>query len=175
MSKTWRFCSSFKNVCLQAWDTWKISAKMHFWQARDNRCSSEMLGGQGADFVRGVAFWSIRSSSLVKSFSVWPGILFSWQAQYFRQMEWKNHKAHWYEAVSFALNCLFLKEVSQNWFVFDVINFEYERKSRRSRRIVSFWRQVGKEWKSSRMSSFLTLSTSSSEGASQTCFGFKLN
>ena len=76
MSKTWRFCSSFKNVCLQAWDTWKISAKMHFWQARDNRCSSEMLGGQGADFVRGVAFWSIRSSSLVKSFSVWPGILF---------------------------------------------------------------------------------------------------
>ena len=25
-------------------------------------CSSEMLGGQGADFLRGVAFWSIRSS-----------------------------------------------------------------------------------------------------------------
>ena len=23
-------------------------------------CSSEMLGGQGADFLRGVAFWSIR-------------------------------------------------------------------------------------------------------------------
>ena len=27
-------------------------------------CSSEMLGGQGADFLRGVAFWSIRSSAL---------------------------------------------------------------------------------------------------------------
>ena len=27
-------------------------------------CSSEMLGGQGADFMRGVAFWSIRSSGL---------------------------------------------------------------------------------------------------------------
>ena len=27
-------------------------------------CSSEMLGGQGADFLRGVAFWSIRSSVL---------------------------------------------------------------------------------------------------------------
>ena len=26
-------------------------------------CSSELLGGQGADFLRGVAFWSIRSSS----------------------------------------------------------------------------------------------------------------
>ena len=27
-------------------------------------CSSEMLGGPGADFLRGVAFWSIRSSGL---------------------------------------------------------------------------------------------------------------
>ena len=29
-------------------------------------CSSELLGGQGADFLRGVAFWSIRSSALGK-------------------------------------------------------------------------------------------------------------
>ena len=28
-------------------------------------CSSEMLGGQGADFLRGVAFWSIRSVGLL--------------------------------------------------------------------------------------------------------------
>ena len=27
-------------------------------------CSPEMLGGQGADFLKGVAFWSIRSSVL---------------------------------------------------------------------------------------------------------------
>jgi len=27
-------------------------------------CSSEMLGGPGADFPRGVAFWSLRSSVL---------------------------------------------------------------------------------------------------------------
>ena len=27
-------------------------------------CSSEMLGGEGADFLREVAFWSIRSSVL---------------------------------------------------------------------------------------------------------------
>ena len=27
-------------------------------------CSSEMLGGPGADFLRGVACWSIRSSVL---------------------------------------------------------------------------------------------------------------
>ena len=28
--------------------------------------SSEMLGGQGADFLRGVAFWSIRSVGLLR-------------------------------------------------------------------------------------------------------------
>ena len=41
-----------------------------------------------------------------------------------RQVEWKNRKTHWYEAVSSALNFPFLKEVSQNSFVFDVVNFE---------------------------------------------------
>ena len=29
-------------------------------------CSSEMLIGQGADFLRGVAFWCIRSSGLLR-------------------------------------------------------------------------------------------------------------
>ena len=29
-------------------------------------CSSEMLGGQGAGFLRWVAFWSIRSSGLLR-------------------------------------------------------------------------------------------------------------
>ena len=29
-------------------------------------CSSEMLGGQGADFLRRVAFWSIRSVGLLR-------------------------------------------------------------------------------------------------------------
>ena len=29
-------------------------------------CSSEMLGGQGADFLRAVAFWSIRSVGLLR-------------------------------------------------------------------------------------------------------------
>ena len=40
--------------------------------------------------------------------------IISWQAQYFRQVEWKNRKTHWYEAVSAALNFPFLKELSQN-------------------------------------------------------------
>ena len=29
-------------------------------------CSSEMLGSEGADFLRGVAFWSIRSVGLLR-------------------------------------------------------------------------------------------------------------
>ena len=29
-------------------------------------CTSEMFGGQGAHFLRGVAFWSIRSSGLLR-------------------------------------------------------------------------------------------------------------
>jgi len=41
-----------------------------------------------------------------------------------RQVKWKNRKTHWYEAVSSALNFPFLKEVSQNCFIFDVANFE---------------------------------------------------
>jgi len=32
--------------------------------AAQETCSSKMLGGPGADFLRGVAFWSIRSSVL---------------------------------------------------------------------------------------------------------------
>ena len=39
-------------------------------------------------------------------------------------MESKNRKTHWYEAVSSALDCPFLKEVSQNSFVFDVAKFK---------------------------------------------------
>ena len=32
--------------------------------------SSEMLGGQGADFLKRVTFWSIRSSGLLRLFRV---------------------------------------------------------------------------------------------------------
>ena len=43
-----------------------------------------------------------------------------------------NRNTHWYEAVSSALNFPFLKEVSQNCFVFDVVKLEKLKKSRRS-------------------------------------------
>ena len=53
-------------------------------------CAWERLGGQGADFLRGVAFWSIRSVGLLRWFCVTGAALrmtwhqFPWQAQYFR-------------------------------------------------------------------------------------------
>ena len=118
-------------------------------------CSSELLGGPGADFLRGVAFWSIGSSGLLRQVQhfVWPGITFSWQAQYFRQVECKNRKTNWHEAVSSALNFPFLKEVVQTCFVFWCCQLW---KLRKSRRLVSF----------------LMLSSSKIEEVSQTCFVF---
>ena len=63
-------------------------------------CSSEMLGGQGGDFLRGVAFWSIRRFDEMTlrdrcrtSYDL--ASIFQWQAQYFRQVEWKKRKTLW--------------------------------------------------------------------------------
>ena len=76
--------------------------------------SAEMFGTQGADFLRGVAFWRIKSSALPRCYFVTGAA--------FRDTAWKNRKTHWYEAVSCTVNFPFLKEVSQNRFVFDVFN-----------------------------------------------------
>ena len=94
-------------------------------------CSSEMLGGQGADFLRGVAFWSIRSSGLLRWFCVTGAAL---------RMTWHHFcvagAALYTDGVEKSQNALVrgrqlctqlsicLKEVSQNCFVFDVVNFE---------------------------------------------------
>ena len=141
-------------------------------------CSSELLEGPGADFLRGVAFWSIRSSVLRRWFCVTGAALrmtwhtFSWQAQYFRQVECKNCKTHWYEGVSSALNFLFLKEVSQNCFVFDVVKFK---KWRSLAELFRFWCcQVQKLRKSRRIAAFLMLSSSKTEEVSQNSFVFTL-
>ena len=155
-------------------------------------CSSELLRGPGADFLRGVAFWSIRSSGLLRWFCATGAALrMTWRHFfYFRQMEWKNRKTHWYEAVSSAFNFPFFKEVSQNCFVFNVVNFE---KLRMSPRIASFWMMssskleevsqnsfvfdvvnFGKLRKSRRIASFLMLSSLKNWGSlpELLCFGW---
>ena len=103
---------------------------------------------------------------------VWPGFTFSWQAQYFKQMEWKNLETHWYEAVAFALNFPFLMEVSQNCFVFDIVNFETWGSLVE---LFRSWRcQVQKLRKSRRIAVFLMLPSSKTEEVSQNSFVFKL-
>ena len=103
---------------------------MHFsWQAQykrhlQQRCSElkELISWEGLHF--GVSNHQLCQDAFSWQLQhfVWPGLTFSWQAQYFRDMAWKNRKTHWYEAVSCTVNFPFLKEVSQNCFVFDVFN-----------------------------------------------------
>ena len=139
-------------------------------------CSPELLGGPGADFLRGVAFWEHQVFSFGKMIlcdrcSTSYGLTFSWQAQYFRQVEWENRKTHWYEAVSSALNFPFMKEVSQNCFVFYVVSFENWGSLAE---LLRFWcGQLEKLRKSRRIASLLTLSSSVVE-VSQNCCVFKL-
>ena len=68
-------------------------------------CSSEMFGGQGADFLRAFRFAKI--------------IL-------------RDRCSTSHEPVSSALNFPFLKEVSQNCFVFDVVKLKTEEVSQNS-------------------------------------------
>ena len=81
----------------------------------------------------------------------------------------KNAKRS-YEAVSAALNFPFLKEVSQNCFVFDVVMFKHWRSLAELLRFGCC--QVQKLQTSRRLVAFLMLSTSKNEEVSQNCFVF---
>ena len=139
--------------------------------------SSELLGGPGADFLRKVAFWSLKSSGLLRWFCVTSAALRMTWHHFFvagavvqtNGLE-KNRKTRWYEAVSAARNFPFLKEVLQNCFVFDVVNFE---KWRSLAELLRFWRcQVEILRKSCRIASFLMLSTLKNDEVSQNCLVF---
>ena len=150
---------------------------MHFpRQAQYKRHVHQLLGGPGADFQRVAAFWSIGSSVSGTWFCVTGAALrmttFSWQVQYFRQVEWKNRKSHWYEAVSSALNFPFLKDVSQNCFVFDVVNLK---KWGSLAELLRCWCcQVQKLRRCRWIAAFLMLSSLKTEEVSQNRFVFKL-
>ena len=131
ISKTLAGVGQLRTICKDAFRVAGAVQETH---------ESHMLGGQGADFLRRVAFWSIRSSGLLRWLCVtgaalrmtWPHFFVA--AQYFRQMEWKNRKTQWYEAVSsqlvhswrksrrlvslLMLSIWKIEEVSQNSFVF---------------------------------------------------------
>ena len=84
----------------------------------------------------------------------------------------KIAKTHWYETVSSALNFPFLKDVSQNCFVFDVVNFK---KMRKSRRIASFLTLSSSKIKEVSLNCcVLMLPSSTTEEVSQNSFVLKL-
>ena len=70
VTKTWGFCSISKNDGRHGTFEEDLQRCIFVAGAVQETCSWEMLGGQGADFLRGVAFWSIRSSALLRWFCV---------------------------------------------------------------------------------------------------------
>ena len=66
--KTWGFCSISKNDGRHGTFEEDLQRCIFVAGAVQKTCSSEMLGGQGADFLRGVAFWSIRCAGLLRWF-----------------------------------------------------------------------------------------------------------
>ena len=137
-----------------------------------------MLGGQGTDSWDGLHFGASDLQFREDDFMwqvqhvVWPGITFSWQAQYFRHMGWKNCKTHRYEAVSshstfhywresrrtasfLMLPTSKIQEFSQDFFVFDVANITNWGSLAE---MLPFWRyQVQQLGKSRRIASFSSL------------------
>ena len=141
-SKTWGFCSISKNDSRRG-NLKKIYA-FSVAGAIQETSSSELLGGPGADFLREVALWSIRSSGLDD---------FAWHVQHFRQMEWQNRKTHWYEAVCSASQLsMFEGSLAE---------------------LLRFWCcQLQKMRKSRKLSLLLTLSNSKNEEVLQNCCVF---
>ena len=110
-------------------------------------CSSEMLGGQGADFLRGVAFWSIRYVDFLRWFCVtgaalrmiWhlffvAGAAFDrWSGKIAKRIGARPSALHstfhfWRKSRRIALFLMLsnskIEEVSQNCFVLDVVKFK---------------------------------------------------
>ena len=142
VSKTWGFCSISKNDGRRG--TFEEDLQRCMAGAVQETCSSEMLGGQGADFLREVAFWSIRSSGLLRWFCVTgPALCMTW-ASLFRGRRstldgWNGKIAKRIGTRPSALHSTFhfwrksrkivlflmlssakIEEVSQNSFVFEL-------------------------------------------------------
>ena len=65
VTKTWGFCSMSKNDGRHGTFEEDLQRCIFVAGAVQKTCSWEMLGGQGADFLRRVAFWSIRCAGLL--------------------------------------------------------------------------------------------------------------
>ena len=153
-----------------------------------------MLGGQGADFLRWVAFWICRfakmilrdrcstSYDLASIFRGRRSALDRWSGKNAKRIGTRPSALHstfhfWRKSrriiriVSFLmLSTSKIEEVSQTCFFFDVVNFENWGSLAE---LLRFWCcQVWKMKKSRRFFSFLTLSSSKIEEVSQNCCVF---
>ena len=68
VSKTWGYCGISKSDGKRGTFEEDLQRCISVARTVQETCLSEMLGGPGADFLRGVAFWSIRSSGLLRWF-----------------------------------------------------------------------------------------------------------
>ena len=148
-----------------------------------------MLGGQGADSLRGVAFWSIRSVGLLKWFCVIGAALRMTWHHFFvagavlstggleksqKALVRGRQRCSQLSILEGSRIALFLmlsrvknEELSQNCLVFDVV------KLKSLAELLRFGCcQVQKLRKSRRIVSFLTLLSSKMKEVSQNCFVF---
>ena len=122
VNKIWGFCSTFKNNGTRGTFEETLQRCFRVAGAVQERHELDMLGGQGADFLRGVAFLEHRIFRFAKMICMTDAKLrMTWHhyfvaAQHFRQMEWKNRKMHWHEAVGSALNFPCLYKYNYNYF-----------------------------------------------------------
>ena len=128
VSKTRGFCSISKNDGRRGAFEEDLQRWFFRGSAVQETCSSELLGGPGADFLREVAFWSIRSGKIILrdkcSTSYDLASLFRGRGNTLDR--WSGNIAKRIGTRPSALQSTFpvLKEASQNCFVFDVVNFE---------------------------------------------------
>ena len=125
-----------KRICK---DAFRVAGAVH------KTCSLEMFGGQGAHFPRGVAFWSIRSSGLLRWFCVTGAALRMTWHQFFvagrstldrsrrkieKRIRTRLSALHstfhfWRKSRRIVLFLMLsnskIEEVSQNCFVLDVV------------------------------------------------------
>ena len=160
VSKMWGFCSISKNDGKRGTfeEDLEWSGNMHFtWQAQYKR-HVYLLGGHYADFLRGVAFWRFRFAKMILR----NRCSTSYQLASLLRGGRRGTLHRWSGEIE--------EEVSQNCLVFDVVNFENWRTSRRIASLSSC--QLRKLRTSRRIASFFMLPTSKLEDVSQNCFVF---
>ena len=160
--KKWRFCSISKNDGRRG--TFQEDLQRCIWRgfAVQETCSSEMLGGQGADVLKGVAWWSIRSSGFLRRFCASGGSTWYDLGITCSTSHRSNGKIAKRIGTRPALNFPCLKEVSQNCFVFDVVTFENWGRLAKLIRFLDFVK-FKKLRKSRRIAALLMLSSSKIE------------